>query len=153
MRKIILAIVCSITCVINLSAQTVDELFKDFKDKQGVECVELPKEMLAMALEKSNKENKKDIVKKINNIRALHIEKNDDLCQDFSQKATKLKKNGYETMVNSTEDNEKALILVKSEGESITDIVVLEIEASECTLVEIKGDFNSSDIKDLNIAN
>ena len=153
MRKIILAIVCSITCVINLSAQTVYELFKDFKDKQGVECVELPKEMLAMALEKSNKENRKDIVKKINNIRALHIEKNDDLCQDFSQKATKLKKNGYETMVNSTEDNEKALILVKSEGESITDIVVLEIEASECTLVEIKGDFNSSDIKDLNIAN
>ena len=154
MRKFIIAIVCSIACSINLSAQTVDDFFKNFKDKKGVECLEIPKAMMSMAAEKANKDNKKNLIKKIDNIRILQIEDNPSLCKEFGKKAAKLKKNGYETMVNSTEENEKVLVLVKSEGETITELVILEIEPDECALVEMKGNFNSSDIQNLeSIAN
>ena len=49
MRKTILTIVCAFTCIIGLSAQTVDDLFKEFKDKNNVEIVNIPKAMLEMA--------------------------------------------------------------------------------------------------------
>ena len=49
MKKILFAIVCAFTCITGLSAQTVDDLFKEFKDKNNVECVNIPKALLSMA--------------------------------------------------------------------------------------------------------
>ena len=149
MRKIIFAIVCMFTCITGLSAQTVDDLFKEFKDKNNVECVNIPKALMSMAPAVVKKEKFSDLVKKIDHIRILNIENDDALCKEFKARAANLNKKGYETMVNSNEDNEKNLILVKTKGEAISEMVILALEPSECSLVQMKGKFNSNDIKDL----
>ena len=149
MKKLIFAIVCVITGITSLSAQTVDDLFKEFKDKQGAECIEIPKAVMFMASGIVKKEKGGDLIKKIDHIRILSIENQPSLCQEFSEKAANLKKKGYETMVNSNEDNEKTLILVKTKGESISEMVIVDIEPSECTLVQLRGNFSPNDINAL----
>lgn len=146
MKKTAFIIVWLFAGMLSMSAQTVDELFKEYKDKKHVECIEIPKAMMAFAKGFVKNDGDGDIVKKINSMKVLTIENDADLCKEFASKATKLDKNGYETMVNSNEDNEKALILVKTKGETITEMVILSIEPSECTLVQLKGKLKSSDI-------
>lgn len=147
MRKILFAIVCAFTCITGLSAQTVDDLFKEFRDKENVECMEIPKAMMSLATGMVKKEKGSDLIKKIDHIRILNIENNDALCKEFKARAANLNKKGYETMVNSNEDNEKTLILVKTKGETISEMVILSLEPSECSLVQLKGKFSSNDIK------
>jgi len=149
MRKIIFAIVCVFTCITGLSAQTVDDLFKEFKDKNNVECVNIPKALLSMAPAVMKKEKGSDLVKKIDHIRILNIENDDALCKEFKARAANLNKKGYETMVNSNEDNEKTLVLVKTKGKTISEMVILALEPSECSLIQLKGKFSSNDIKGL----
>ena len=149
MRKIIFAIVCAFTCITGLSAQTVDDLFKEFKDKNNVECVNIPKALLSMAPVVMKKEKGSELIKKIDNIRILNIENDDALCKEFKARAANLNKKGYETMVNSNEDNEKTLVLVKTKGKTISEMVILALEPSECSLIQLKGKFNSNDIKGL----
>ena len=149
MRKIIFAIVCVFTCITGLSAQTVDDLFKEFKDKNNVECVNIPKALLSMAPAVVKKQKGSDLIKKIDNIRILSIENDDALCKEFKARAANLNKKGYETMVNSNEDNEKTLVLVKTKGKTISEMVILALEPSECSLIQLKGKFSSNDIKGL----
>ena len=149
MSKIIFAIVCAFTCITGLSAQTVDDLFKEFKDKNNVECVNIPKALLSMAPVVMKKEKGSELIKKIDNIRILSIENDDALCKEFKARAANLNKKGYETMVNSNEDNEKTLVLVKTKGKTISEMVILALEPSECSLLQLKGKFNSNDIKGL----
>ena len=149
MKKILFAIVCAFTCITGLSAQTVDDLFKEFKDKNNVECVNIPKALMSMAPAVVKKEKYSDLVKKIDHIRILNIENDDALCKEFKARAANLNKKGYETMVNSNEDNEKTLVLVKTKGKTISEMVILALEPSECSLIQLKGKFNSNDIKGL----
>ena len=149
MRKILFTFVCAFSCIIGLSAQTVDDLFKEFKDKNNVECINIPKVMLSMAPAVMKKEKGSDLIKKIDHIRILSIENNDALCKEFKARAANLNKKGYETMVNSNEDNEKTLILVKTKGDVISEMVILALEPSECSLIQLKGKFSSNDINGL----
>ena len=151
MRKIIFTFVCAFSCIIGLSAQTVDDLFKEFKDKNNVECINIPKVMLSMAPAVMKKEKGSDLIKKIDHIRILSIENDDALCKEFKAKAANLNKKGYETMVNSNEDNEKTLILVKTKGDHISEMVILDIEPRECSLIQLRGKFSPTDIKSLDI--
>ena len=128
MKRAIIAFACMLFCTMHLSAQTVDDLFKEFKNKENVEYIEIPKVMMSMASGLVKKEDGGDLVKKINHVRILSIEDNPTLSQEFSLKASNLKKKGYEEMVTSNEGNEKP---------------------SECSLVQLKGKLKPSDINDL----
>ena len=151
MKKLIFTIVCAFIGMTSLSAQTVDDLFKEYKDKKGVECIQIPKAMMSMSSGMVKEKDGKDIIKKIDHIRILNIENQPALCREFSEKAIQLKKKGYETMVNSNEDNEKTLILVKTKGDYISEMVILDIEPKECSLIQLRGKFSPTDIKSLDI--
>lgn len=150
MKKIIFTIMLMTVWAANMTAQSVDELFKEFKRKSNVEYIEIPKAMMSMASTFVKKDDGSDIIKRVNHISILNIENDPQLCQDFAQKAVSLSRNGYETMVSSNEDNEKTLILVKTKNENITEMVVLNIEPNECSLIQIKGKLRPSDIEKLN---
>lgn len=150
MKKTIFTIMLMTVWAANMAAQSVDDLFKEFKNKTNVEYIEIPKALMSMASTFANKDDGSDIIKRVDHITILNIDNNSQLCQDFAQKAMSLNKNGYETMVNSNEDNEKTLILVKTKNENITEMVVLDIEPNECSLIQIKGKLRPSDIEKLN---
>ena len=150
MKKTIFTIILMTVWAANMAAQSVDDLFKEFKKKANVEYIEIPKAMMSMASTFVKKDKESDIIKRVDHITILNIENDPQLCRDFAQKATSLNRNGYETMVNSNEDNEKTLILVKTKNENITEMVVLNIEPDECSLIQIKGKLRPSDIEKLN---
>lgn len=149
MKKTIFTIMLMTVWVANLAAQSVEDLFKEFKDKANAEYIEIPKAMMSMASTFAKKDEGSDIIKRVSHLSILNIENDPQLCLDFSQKALSLSRNGYETMVNSNEDNEKTLILVKTKNENITEMVVLNIEPNECSLIQIKGKLRPSDIDKL----
>ena len=149
MKKTRFTIMLMTVWVANLAAQSVEDLFKEFKDKANAEYIEIPKAMMSMASTFAKKDEGSDIIKRVSHLSILNIENDPQLCRDFSQKALLLSRNGYETMVNSNEDNEKTLILVKTKNENITEMVVLNIEPNECSLIQIKGKFRPSDIDKL----
>jgi hypothetical protein len=147
MKKILLTLGILIAAYTQMTAQTVNDLFKEFKNRQHVECVEVSPAMMGLVKMKSKKEEGGDFIKKISSIKILSIEDDSDLCMEFRNKASKLQKNGYETLVNSNEDNEKTLILAKTKEDYITEMVILNLEPKECALVQIKGKLKSSDIE------
>lgn len=149
MKKTIFTIMLMTVWVANLAAQSVEDLFKEFKDKANAEYIEIPKAMMSMASTFVKKDEGSDIIKRVSHLSILNIENDPQLCRDFSQRALSLSRNGYETMVNSNEDNEKTLILVKTKNENITEMVVLNIEPNECSLIQIKGKLRPSDIDKL----
>ena len=63
------------------------------------------------------------------------------------KKVQKLSKKGYEQMVNSNEDGEKAQILVKTKDDAITEMLVISIDGNECALVQICGNIRPEDVK------
>lgn len=147
MKRIVFSLIVLMMGAANMMAQTVDDLFKEYKDKDHVECINIPKAMMSMASGFVKNEDGGQLVKKIDHIRILNIEDDTALCKSFAEKAMSLSKKGYETMVNSSEDNEKTLILVKTKGEAITEMVILNIEPAECNLIQMKGKFKSSDVE------
>ena len=150
MKKTVFTIILMAVWAANMAAQSVDDLFKEFKDKSNVEYIEIPKAMMSMASTFIKKEDGSDVIKRVNHITILNIENDPQLCQDFAQIAISFIRNGYETMVNSNEDKEKTRILVKTKNENITEMVVLNIEPNECSLIQIKGKLRPSDIEKLN---
>lgn len=149
MKKIIFTLVLMLTAATNLSAQTVDDIFNAFKDKPNVQFVNIPKALMSMASGAVEDNEKKELLKKMDSLRVLGIEGDEDLAKQFQEKVQKLSKKGYEQMVNSNEDGEKAQILVKTKDDAITEMLVISIDGSECALVQICGNIRPEDVKKL----
>lgn len=149
MKKIIFTLVLMLTAATNLSAQTVDDIFNAFKDKPNVQFVNIPKALMSMASGAIEDNEKKELLKKMDSLRVLGIEGDEDLAKQFQEKVQKLSKKGYEQMVNSNEDGEKAQILVKTKDDAITEMLVISIDGSECALVQICGNIRPEDVKKL----
>lgn len=149
MKKIIFTLVLMLTAATNLSAQTVDDIFNAFKDKPNVQFVNIPKALMSMASGAIEDNEKKELLKKMDSLRVLGIEGDEDLAKQFQEKVQKLSKKGYEQMVNSNEDGEKAQILVKTKDDAITEMLVISIDGNECALVQICGNIRPEDVKKL----
>ena len=149
MKKIIFTLVLMLTAATNLSAQTVDDIFNAFKDKPNVQFVNIPKALMSMASGAVEDNEKKELLKKMDSLRVLGIEGDEDLAKQFQEKVQKLSKKGYEQMVNSNEDGEKAQILVKTKDDAITEMLVISIDGNECALVQICGNIRPEDVQKL----
>lgn len=148
-KNMILMLVLLVTTTISAMAQSVDDLFNEFKDKPNVEFVDIPKTMMGLAAGAAKEGKGGDLMKKIDSIRILSIENNSQMKTQFEKKVKNLSKKGYEQMVNSNDDGEKAQILVKTKGKKVTEMLIISIETDECALVQIKGEISPEDVLEL----
>lgn len=148
-KKMILTIALTISMVSSVMAQTIDEFFNEFKDKPNVEYLDIPKAMMGLAAGSLKENNRSDLIKKIDSIRILSIENDNQLKTQFEQGVKALSKEGYEQMVNSNDEGEKAQILVKTKGNTVTEMLVISIDGDECALVHICGKIRPEDIQKL----
>jgi hypothetical protein len=149
MKKIFTLFALTLLLATNSMAQTATDIFNEFKDKPNVQFVSLPKTLMSLAANGVEDENKKELLKKMDSIVILSIEDDDQLVKQFEKKVKNLSKKGYEQMVNSNDDCEKAQILVKTKGDAITEMLVISIEDNECALVQICGNIRPQDVNDL----
>ncbi len=148
-KNMILMLVLLISTATSAMAQSVDDIFNEFKDKPNVEFVDIPKTMMGLAAGAAKEGKGGDLMKKIDSIRILSIENDSQLKAQFENKVKDLSKKGYEQMVNSNDGGEKAQILVKTKGEKVTEMLIISIEADECALVQISGDISPEDVQKL----
>ena len=149
MKKIFTLFAMMLLLATNSMAQTAADIFNEFKDKPNVQFVSLPKTLMSLAANGVEDENKKELLKRMDSIVILSIEDDDQLVKQFEKKVKNLSKKGYEQMVNSNDDGEKAQILVKTKGDAITEMLVISIEDDECALVQICGNIRPQDVNDL----
>ena len=151
MKKFFLTLALIITAATQLQAQTVEDFFNAFKDKPGVEYVNIPKAMLSMVASASEEQDAKDMMKKLESMTILEFENNPELQALFEKKMDEFADKAYEELISASEDGEKAKIYVKmKEGsETISDMVIMSIEKGECTLLQIKGELKVEDVDKL----
>lgn len=149
MKKIFTLFALTLLLATNSMAQTAADIFNEFKDKPNVQFVSLPKTLMSLAANGVEDDNKKELLKRMDSIVILSIEDDDQLIKQFEKKVKNLSKKGYEQMVNSNDDGEKAQILVKTKGDAITEMLVISIEDNECALVQICGNIRPQDVNDL----
>ena len=149
MKKIIFMLALMLSAATQLSAQTADDIFNAFKDKPNVQFVNLPKTMMSLASTAVEDNDQKELLKKMDSMRIMNIEEDEQLLKEFTEKVQKLSKKDYEQMVNSNEDGEKTLVLVKTKNDSIKEMLVIHIESDEGAMVQICGDIRPEDVKKL----
>jgi len=148
-KKMNLMLALLIYVATSAMAQTVDHLFNEFKGKPNVEYIDVPKSMMGLAAGSVKGEKGAELLKKIDSIRILSFEGNKQLKAKFEKRVETLSKKGYEQMVNSSEEGEKAQVLVKTEGETVTEMLVVSIDGDECALVQICGKIRPEDMQKL----
>ena len=154
MKKILLVLALAFTCCW-ASATNADDLFNKFKVLENATFMNLPQEMLQMAMAQASNENadKNETMKKITSIDLLQIEKADeatikqvtDMVNDFDE--------SYEELVRANENGEQAIIKMKRDGDKFTEMIIVAIEAGECAVVRMNGNFSSEDLDELSKMN
>ena len=148
----------AIAACLSAQAQQSDFIFNKFKNAKAAEYVVIDQSMLNASQGKGlNVMEGKiqlggDIPKNISSIKVLDLGK----CKKKVQKgvfsrANSLKKEGYEVLVSVTEQDSKALILGRAEGNNITEMLIygLEKEDNDCALVQLCGSIKKKQLEEL----
>ena len=122
-------------CTPLIYAQSFDKLVKQFKDEQGVSYQQLDKSVLPASVNAQLGEGA------IESIVILNLEEcSPELLKKFDSTVRGLKiGKGYSTLVRENDEEEYTHILTKSDGGKVTELIVLEREKNEGTIVWIKG--------------
>lgn len=152
MKKLIIALL--LLCTVQVSfAQKAGDIFSKFKNKPKAEYVHIPRIMLSMARKFMKNDEEKDaikIIKHINSIRILDLEEcSTDIKTEFYNETKNFSINGYEELITTTDEDERTLILTKSKGNNITEMLILETSNDDCELIQIKGKIKQAEIEQI----
>ena len=132
------------------NSTTPDEIFAMFKHMPNASYTHLPKLLIkaGLACGKGDvDDDAKDIAKKVSSISVLELEDcSKKVKDDFAEAVSKLNTGKYETLVKSNDDDEKVNILLKTSKDTIKEMLIVDIDGDEATLVQIKGKIKRSDI-------
>lgn len=157
MRRLLLAMFAIAACL-SAQAQQSDFIFNKFKNAKPAEYVVVDQSMLNASQGKGlNVMEGKiqlggEIPKNISSIKVLDLGK----CKKKVQKgvfscANSLQGQGYETLVSVMEQDSKALILSRSEGDNIVEILIYRFdkEDNDCALVQFRGSIKKQDLEEI----
>ena len=147
MKKIFVTLAMIIACQ-GLLAQSVDDIFNRFKDKEGVEYVNIPSFVLKLGrlfMDKDGKDYR--FMKGINSVTVLDMEAcSSAIKKDFQQEANQLELKGYETLVQTKEKGETVKLIAKMDKDTIHELVFVITGKDECALTKMKGKIKKEDI-------
>jgi len=147
MKKTIVTLAMMIACQ-GLFAQNIDDIFNKFKDKEGVEYVNIPSFVLKLGrvfMDKDTKDNK--LMKGVKTIKVLDMENcSPNIRKELQQEVNQLEQNGYETLVQTKEKDESVKLIAKMDKDAINELIVFFTENDECGLTLMKGKIKKEDI-------
>ena len=128
----------------------VESIFKEFKSGDNVTYVNLPKTLIKLGLKAANDETANALAEQIDGLQILTFEKADQKTKDgLYKRIGKLESKGYEPMVKANEDGEKVRIFIKGNEKEVQSLVVFAMDKEECSLINIVGHINPSNIDDV----
>lgn len=139
MKSIIIALALLATSLTGW-AQTINDVFKKFKEMENVTYVNIPKSVVGMALKSAGKDTVANWADKIDAIQILSLEEASvSTKQLFNAEVKKLDTSGYEDMIKVNSEGEKVRILTKGTEKIINSLIIFAIDENECALVKIDG--------------
>jgi hypothetical protein len=148
MKKIILTLALGIICQ-STFAINIDNLFAQFKDKEGADYMNIPSLVLKFmrTFTKSNNDKSYHFLKGIKSIKVLDMEEcPSEVKADFLKEAKKLNLNGYETLVQTKDKGEEVKLVAKMDEEAISELIILISGKDDCGLTLLKGKIKKEDI-------
>ena len=148
MKKTILTLALGIICQ-STFAINIDNLFAQFKDKEGADYMNIPSLVLKFmrTFTKSNNDKSYHFLKGIKSIRVLDMEEcPSEVKADFLKEAKKLNLNGYETLVQTKDKGEEVKLVAKMDEEAISELIILISGKDDCGLTLLKGKIKKEDI-------
>lgn len=140
MKKLLIALFVLLSAPL-LHAQNFGKLIDQFKDEKGVTVVnvspdQMPKEVTGLFKEST-----------VNSIVVMNAEEcSDKVIKKLDKTIRNIKlKDGYATLVKTSEDDEYVHIINKVENGKISELVVLNIDGDEVNVVWLKGENLSMD--------
>ena len=129
-------------------AQSIDDIFNRFKDKDGVEYVNIPPIMLKLGrlfMDKDGTDYR--LMKGVKSIQVLDMEGCSSATQkELLQNVNGLRQNGYETLIQTKEKGNVVKLFAKMDEDAIKDLVIFFNDNDECGLTQIKGKIKKDDI-------
>ncbi|BCS85280.1 MULTISPECIES: DUF4252 domain-containing protein [Prevotella] len=152
MKKIFLSLVLALATTV-CTAQSVNDVIREFKSAKGATCINLNKSMIKLMGQGKDKVNLPeninlgdlgDIGKDIDSLKILVLEDcNASIKKKFAKKNINWEKYGYEPVVVTNEDKENVQIYAKKNGDNFKEIVVRVASGEdEGVLVQVFGNID-----------
>jgi len=152
MKKIFLSLVLALATTV-CTAQSVNDVIREFKSAKGATCINLNKSMIKLMGQGKDKVNLPeninlgdlgDIGKDIDSLKILVLEDcNASIKKKFAKKNINWEKYGYEPVVVTNEDKENVQIYAKKNGDNFKEIVVrVASDEDEGVLVQVFGNID-----------
>ena len=129
-------------------AQSIDDMFNRYKEKEGAESVSIPSFLIKLGRLFMDKEDKDyRLIKGVNSVKTLDMEDcSSEVKESFLKDANKLNLSGYETLVQTKEKGETVKLIAKMDKEAIRELIILITGNEECGLTLLEGKLMKEDI-------
>lgn len=158
MKKIFLSIALALATTV-CTAQSVNDVIREFKSAKGATCLNLNKSMIKLMGEGKEQlslpENIKlgdlgEVGKDIDSVKILVLEDcNASVKKKFAKKTINWDKYGYEPVVVTNEDGENVQIYAQKDGDYFKEIVIrVSSKDDESVLLQIFGKIDPKTFSD-----
>ncbi|MBR5085484.1 MAG: DUF4252 domain-containing protein [Muribaculaceae bacterium] len=126
-------------------SKTIDEVFNAFPKADNVQEMTLDKAMLAMAMSAGADQSKAKAMKGLDAIRLIAIEDPTSEQINIAREIMKDGVDGFDVMIDSSEDGEDALILTQGDGNVINKMLIIAVEEDNVAVVMLEGEIDPKD--------
>lgn len=152
MKNLILTILLSTLFIANSFGQVkpIADFYKKYQKLDQVHDIKIQGWLLKMAASFSDEDATKTLLKKITYLRALIMDDGNLVSNAEQQGLIKsLKKSAFEPLMEIRDGNDLVNIMIRENGEYITDALILVHGDDDFILLSIEGKLKFSDLNDL----
>ena len=124
-----------------------DQIVNSYKDKTGVQIIELNKGMLDMMASQAKTDEEKEALKSVESM-TMGMIGSDEMAKEITGKLGALEGQGYSKM-DVKEESVKATVYLKQADNIITEIVMVATAQGHNILTLMKGKFNADQMESL----
>jgi hypothetical protein len=128
-------------CQLGFAQKNASQLYEQFKNEKGVDCVNIGKLAMGFAGITTNTHG-------VSSVRVLDLEDSPaSVRESFSQSCKNLELGDYEPFLTSNEDGEHTKILTKMNGDFISEMLIITTGKGDCSMVWLTGKMNPNEVK------
>ncbi len=131
-------------------SNSINDFFSKYKNHEEIMTFTISGGLIKFAASYSEDENAK-ILEKVSQVRLLIGDSNLITKNDYKGLAKGLRNDSFEDLMQINAEGTKVDILIREQGNNISDVVLLVNDGEDFILISLEGNFQYSDLNDLNL--
>jgi len=132
-------------------SKIVQQFFERYRGLENVENVKLRGWMLRLASDLTDSADEAQLLRKISRLQILATERTQLISKPERQRfLQKLQRNEFEELITIKKKDEVVKMLIREDGNLITDLIVMVNGSEEFVLINMEGALHFRDLNDLN---